>query len=267
MICYKKAKGVRNMTKMPVLFVGHGSPMNAIEVNAFTRGWAEIAAKIPKPEAILCISAHWTTDGSKVSDAPQPKTVYDMYGFPHALYEVKYDSPGAPELAHSLRDLAPKVQIDNSWGIDHGTWSVLHVMYPNADIPLIQLSLDRNESRQYHYDLGQKLKALREKGVLIMGSGNVVHNLGRINWDMNDGYTWAREFDDYIKENIMSRELGNVIDYKKAGLSSREAFYTTEHFDPLLYVLGASDENDKLTVFNNDCTLGSLSMTCYLFEA
>ena len=254
------------MTKMPVLFVGHGSPMNAIEENAYTNRWKEIAARFPKPEAIVCISAHWTTDGSRVCDDLQPKTVYDMYGFPQALYEVKYNSPGAPELAHAIRELAPEVQIDNSWGIDHGTWSVLHVMYPDADIPLIQLSLDRNESRQYHFDLGQKLKALRDKGVLIMGSGNVVHNLGRINWDMNGGYGWAKEFDDYIKENIERREFQNVIDYRKAGKSAQDAFYTTEHFDPLLYVLGASSEKDMLTVFNDECTLGSLSMTCYLFE-
>lgn len=254
------------MTKMPVLFVGHGSPMNAIEDNAFTRTWTEIAARIPKPEAILCVSAHWVTEGSRVCDEPSPKTVYDMYGFPQALYEVKYDSPGAPELAHILCDLAPEVRIDNSWGIDHGTWSVLHVMYPNADIPLIQLSLDRNESRQYHFDLGQKLRALRDKGVLIMGSGNVVHNLGRINWDLNGGYSWAKEFDAYIKENIKHREFQNVVDYRKAGESAREAFYTTEHFDPLLYILGVSNEKDRLTVFNNECALGSLSMTGYLFE-
>ena len=253
------------MSETPVLFIGHGSPMNAIEENRFTKAWAEIAAKIPKPEAILCISAHWTTDGSRVSDDPQPKTVYDMYGFPQALYEVKYTPPGAPNLAHMVRDLAPEVQIDNSWGIDHGTWSVLHVMYPEADIPLIQLSVSLNGDRKYHFELGQKLKSLREKGVLIMGSGNVVHNLGRVNWDMNGGYDWAVEFDGYIKNNIASREFKNVIDYKKAGKSALEAFYTTEHFDPLLYVLGASDEKDSLRIFNNECALGSLSMTGYLF--
>lgn len=255
------------MPKMPLLFIGHGSPINAIEDNSFTRGWAEIAARIPKPEAIVCISAHWTTHGSRVCDEAHPKTVYDFYGFPQALYEVKYDSPGAPNIAQLIKSLAPNVQIDNSWGIDHGAWSVLHVMYPNADIPLIQLSLNLKGDRQYHFELGQRLKSLREKGVLILGSGNVVHNLGRINWDMNGGYGWAREFDDYIRENIARREYQNVIDYRKAGSSAQEAFYTTEHFDPLLYVLGASDENDSLTVFNNECALGSLSMTCYLFEA
>jgi len=255
------------MSKMPLLFIGHGSPMNAIEKNSFTNTWAEIAAKIPRPEAIVCISAHWTTDGSCVSDNEHPKTVYDMYGFPQALYEVKYAAPGAPKIAYTLRELAPNVRIDNSWGIDHGAWSVLRVMYPYADVPLIQLSLNLKGDRRYHFELGQKLKVLREKGVLILGSGNVVHNLGRINWDMSGGYAWAQEFDDYIRENVERREFQNVVDYRKAGKSAQEAFYTTEHFDPLLYILGASDEKDSLTVFNNECLLGSLSMTCYLFEA
>jgi len=165
-----------------------------------------------------------------------------------------------------IADIAENVLIDNSWGIDHGTWSVLHVMYPDADIPVLQLSINQNETRQYHFELGAKLKALREKGVLIIGSGNVVHNLGRVNWNMAGGYEWAYEFDNYIKDNIISREFTNVTEYLKAGKSAEQAFYTTEHFDPLLYILGASDENDRLTIFNNDCTLGALSMTSYLFE-
>jgi len=254
------------MKKMPVLFVGHGSPMNAIEKNSFTKGWAEIAEIIPKPEAILSVSAHWTTNGSRISDEIQPKTIYDMYGFPQELYDVKFEPQGAPEIAHMVEELAENVRIDNSWGIDHGTWSVLHVMYPNADIPVLQLSISQNETRQYHFELGAKLKALRERGVLIIGSGNVVHNLGCVNWNMAGGYEWAYEFDNYIKKNLISREFKNVVDYLNAGISAEQAFYTTEHFDPLLYILGASDENDRLKIFNNDCTLGALSMTSYLFE-
>ncbi len=254
------------MKEMPVLFVGHGSPMNAIEENTFTKKWVEIAAKLPKPVAILAISAHWTTNGSKVTDSQQPKTIYDMYGFPKELYEVVYRPAGSPEYAHLTRDLIGHAQIDNSWGIDHGTWSVLRVMYPEADIPVFQLSVSQNETRAYHYEVGQKLKALRKKGVLILGSGNVVHNLGRAHWGMASGYDWAVEFDAYIHDKISKRAYQDVIDYHKAGKSAALAFHTTEHFDPLLYVLGASDETDQLTIFNDACTLGSLSMTSYLFE-
>jgi len=255
------------MDKMPVLFVGHGSPMNAIEENSFTKTWKEIATKIPKPKAILAVSAHWTTNGSKINDETDPKTVYDMYGFPQELYNVVFKPQGAPEIAHLVMDIAENVRIDNSWGIDHGTWSVLHVMYPDADIPVLQLSISQNESREYHFELGRKLRALREMGVLIIGSGNVVHNLGRVNWDMVGGYDWANDFDNYIRENIITRKFVDVLNYHKAGKSAEQAFYTTEHFDPLLYVLGASDENDRLSIFNNVCNLGSLSMTCYLFES
>jgi 4,5-DOPA dioxygenase extradiol len=255
------------MHKMPVLFVGHGSPMNAIEDNEFTRNWVEIAAKIPKPEAILAVSAHWTTHGIKVGDSPEPRTIYDMYGFPKELYKVTYQPAGSPEFAHLTMDLVKTIEIDNSWGIDHGTWSVLNLMYPKADIPVFQLSVNQGVTRQYHYDVGQALKSLREKGVLILGSGNVVHNLGRVNWGMDGGYDWATEFDGYIKEKIISREYQDVIDYSKAGKSSQLAFHSTEHFDPLLYVLGASDDQDKLSIYNGACVLGSLSMTSYLIES
>jgi 4,5-DOPA dioxygenase extradiol len=251
---------------MPVLFVGHGSPMNAIEDNIYTRTWMEIGAVIPRPEAILSVSAHWATGGTRVSDSPHPRTVYDMYGFPKELNEVVYQPPGAPELARMAAGLLQNVRVDDSWGIDHGTWSVLSRMYPNADIPVFQLSLDVNASRQDHFELGQALKPLREKGVLIIGSGNVVHNLSRIDWDMDGGYPWAVEFDGYVKNRISQGKFSDVIDYKNAGPSARSAFYTTEHFDPLLYVLGAADTGDRPTVMNDSCTLGSLSMTCYLFE-
>lgn len=253
------------MKRMPVLFVGHGSPMNAIEDNPFTAEWEALGTKLPRPEAILSVSAHWFTPGTRVTDVPAPKMVYDMYGFPDELYQIVYPAPGSSHFAHVSRDLiARRVEIDNTWGIDHGTWSVLHRMFPQADIPVYQLSVDRLATPEEHYQIGRELTALREQGVLIFGSGNVVHNLARVNWDMSGGYAWAEEFDDYIKSNILARNDRDVIDYKKAGGASL-AFTTLDHFAPLLYTLGASGEEDGVTVFNDACVLGSLSMTGYLF--
>lgn len=253
--------------KMPALFVGHGTPMNAIEDNQYTRNWRAVADEFPKPKAILAISAHWYTSGSLVNDETNPKMVYDMYGFPDELYKVVYGAKGAPKLAHLTKDLIKSsVKIDNSWGYDHGTWSVLCKMYPEADIPVYQLSVDRNASAEIHFQIGQQISALREEGVLILGSGNVVHNLSKISWEMEGGHPWAIDFDSYIKNKISSREYENVINYKTAGKSSELAFYTPDHFYPLLYILGASREDDTLKIFNDSCDLGSLSMTSYLFK-
>ena len=253
--------------KMPVLFVGHGSPMNALEDNEYTRGWEEIAKLLPRPKAILAVSAHWYTDGTRVTDAEYPKTVYDMYGFPEELYQIEYNAPGAPELAHLTKELLQKeVRIDNSWGFDHGTWVVLHKMFPGADIPVFQLSVDRNAPAELHYQMGKELKALREQGVLILASGNVVHNLQRVEWGMEKGYPWAEEFDGYIRDKIRNKEYDEVVHYEKVGQSARQAFPTPDHFFPLLYVLGAAEDSDQLTVFNESCVLGSLSMTSYLFQ-
>jgi 4,5-DOPA dioxygenase extradiol len=252
---------------MPVLFVGHGSPMNAIEDNEYSKNWSKIASRIPRPEAILSVSAHWYTPGSRITDAANPKMVYDMQGFPDELYRVRYDAPGSPELAHSTIQLMSRtVDIDNSWGCDHGTWSVLCRMYPKADIPVYQLSVDSSSGSREHFRIGQEIGSLREKGILIFSSGNVVHNLSYISWNMTGGFPWAVEFDTYIKEKIVAKEYQKVIHYEQAGKSSELAFYTPEHFYPLLYVLGAARSEDRLTVFNDSCTMGSLSMTCYLFE-
>lgn len=254
--------------RMPVLFVGHGSPMNALEENEYTENWKKIAKLIPRPEAILSISAHWYTDGTRITDAAEPRMVYDMYGFPEELYQIKYNAPGSPELAHLTKGLISReVTIDNSWGYDHGTWSILHKMYPEADIPVYQLSVDKNAGSADHYRIGQELKALRDKGVMIFASGNVVHNLRMVNWDMEGGYSWAEEFDRYIKEKIIKKEYDDVIHYERAGKSAQSAFPTPEHFYPLLYVLGSTDREDRLTVFNDSCMLGGLSMTSYLFQA
>lgn len=253
--------------RMPALFIGHGSPMNAIEDNGYTKAWEEVGKRIVKPDAILSISAHWYTKGTKITDDPKPKVIYDMYGFPDALYHVNYQPDGSPKLAHETVSLISReVKKDNSWGIDHGTWSVLCRMYPKADIPVFQLSVDADAGAETHFKIGRELTSLRDQGVMIFGSGNVVHNLSRVNWDMQDGYPWASEFDGYIKDKITAAQYDDVLNYSKAGPSAALAFPTPDHFDPLLYVLGASSKSDRLTVFNDSCTLGALSMTCYLFE-
>jgi 4,5-DOPA dioxygenase extradiol len=254
------------MNKMPALFVGHGSPMNAIEDNEYTRKWQQMAHELPRPEAILSVSAHWVTRGTRVMDEPAPKMIYDMYGFPDELYRVTYPAKGAPETALLAKGMIKReVKADNSWGYDHGTWSVLSRMFPKADIPVFQLSLDSTICMEEHYRTGRELSALRNQGVMIFGSGNVVHNLSRVSWGMKGGQPWAVEFDSYILGRVENRVFDDVVNYRRAGQCSELAFYTPEHFQPLLYVLAASDENDKLTVFNNSCTMGSMSMTSYLF--
>ena len=254
--------------RMPVVFTGHGSPMNAIEEGKYTDGWRAAAQKLPKPRAILSVSAHWYTNGSKVCDLAQPKVVYDMYGFPKELYEVNYAAPGDPALAHRVMELAgPSVTVDNSWGLDHGTWAVLHRMYPDHGIPVVQLSVDRNLTARQHFELGKKLRPLRGEGVLILASGDVVHNLGLVDWSMDRGFDWAEEFDGYIKDSVLAGKFENVINYQTAGQSAKRAFTTPEHFYPLLYALGASDEKDKITAWNDSCELGAVSMTSYTFSA
>lgn len=255
------------MKKMPVLFIGHGSPMNAIEDNIFSLRWHSLPELIPKPKAILAISAHWYTDGTRINTASEPKVIYDMYGFPKELYEVKYPAPGAPRLAEYTAGLiSADVTEDNSWGIDHGTWSILHRMYPKADIPVYQLSVDKDAAPEQHLQIGRELAALREKEVLIIASGNVVHNLALVDWEMQGGHRWAEVFDAFIKQKVMAKDYRAVMDYKQAGESARLAFFTPDHFYPLLYAIGAAGNDDRLTVFNEGCTLGALSMTSYLWK-
>ncbi len=253
------------MKTMPVLFIGHGSPMNAIEDNIFTTTWTEIGLSLPRPKAILSISAHWYTDRTQVNDENHPATIYDMYGFPDELYRITYPAPGSPELAMDVKQLiGDLVTVDNSWGLDHGTWSVLNKLYPKADIPVVQLSIDRNAPAEAHYELGRKLKPLRDQGILIFSSGNVVHNLNKADMSMENGYDWAYEFDEYIHNSILLGKFENVVNYKKAGSSSEMAFWTPEHFYPLLYTLGCLDKFDIIEVYNKACVYGSLSMTSYI---
>jgi 4,5-DOPA dioxygenase extradiol len=255
------------MMRMPVVFIGHGSPMNAVEDNEFTRTWIKIAAEIPEPSAILAVSAHWYTEGTRINDEANPRMIYDMYGFPEELYKVNYNAPGSPDHAHiTIKLIKKNVIIDNSWGFDHGTWSVLNVMYPDAHIPVYQLSINRTLYPEEHFNIGKQIMELRDKGVLILASGNIVHNLYRINFSMDKGYDWAYEFDNFVSERITGRNFDDIINYSKAGKSAEFAFTIPDHYYPLLYALGASSENDNITFYNQACIAGSLSMTCCLFK-
>jgi Uncharacterized conserved protein len=239
--------------------------MNAIEENQFTARWEALGERLPRPQAILSVSAHWFTPGSRIMDSPAPETIYDMYGFPDELYKIVYSAPGSPHFAQQAKKLIGRnVETDNTWGLDHGTWSVLRRIYPKADIPVFQLSVDRDAPFEDHFQIGRELRALREQGVLIFGSGNIVHNLARIHWNMEGGYPWAEDFDNYIKRNILDGNHRNVIHFEKAGTSASFAFTISDHFAPLLYVLGASDAEDTVSIFNDACVLGSISMTSYL---
>lgn len=240
--------------------------MNAIEDNAFSARWKQLGAELPKPEAILSVSAHWFTAGTKVTDAPKPKMIYDMYGFPEELYRVDYPAAGSPRFAQMAKTLiGDRVKIDNSWGLDHGSWSVLRRVYPKVDVPVFQLSVDAHAPMQAHYEIGRKLRPLRGQGVLIFTSGNIVHNLGRVDWNLQGGYPWAEAFDGYMKENVLNRNFDGAVRYEQAGPSAALAFTTPDHFAPLMYALGATDERDRISVFNEACVMGSLSMTSYLF--
>lgn len=256
------------MTKMPVVFAGHGSPMNAIEDNVYSKTWRKMAELIPKPRAILSLSAHWYTAGTKIMNEEKPKTIYDMYGFTKELYEVRYDAPGAPEMAEVSKALISKeTNYDNSWGIDHGTWSVLVHMYPERDIPVFQISIDADAPPETHYKIGRELRSLRDQGVLIFGTGNIVHNLRLINWDKaGEGFDWAYEFDGFIYENIMKKNHEKILQYGEQGNIAKLAVPIPDHFYPLLYALGASYDDDKISVYNRSCELGSVSMTAYLWE-
>ena len=246
---------------MPALFIGHGNPMNAIEDNEFSRAWAAVARSLPNPKAVLCISAHWETEGTRVTAMEKPKTIHDFYGFPPALFEKQYPAPGSPDLARMaqwmLRESA--VELDSEWGLDHGAWSVLCRMFPDADVPVVQLSLDQRKQPALHYELGREVRGLRKKGVLIIGSGNIVHNLREMAWE-DTAYDWALEFDAKVQELILSGDHKAIIDYSKLGRSARLAVPTLEHYLPLLYVLGTQDKADRVKFFAEKVTLGSMSM-------
>lgn len=259
--------------RMPVLFLGHGSPMNAIEENQFVQGFRNIATKIPKPNAILCISAHWLTHGTFVTAMEKPKTIHDFSGFPKPLFEVQYPAPGSPSLAKETIDLlAPSIaEEDNGWGLDHGAWSVLRHMYPNADIPVVQMSIDYYaKSSEYHFELAKKLVQLRDRGILVVGSGNIVHNLRLIDWKnintVGAGWDWAIEAREKTNKWIVDGDFKNLINYQNQGLALQNAIPTPDHYFPLIYALGLKTEKDNLSLFNDELIGGSLSMTSVIIN-
>lgn len=252
--------------RLPALFIGHGSPMNAIEDNQYSLGWREMAKKLPKPKAILSVSAHWETDGTYVTAMEKPRTIHDFGGFPQALFDAEYPAPGAPETAKATAEAIKHTNVgfDQAWGLDHGTWSVLMQMYPNADIPVFQLSLDATKAPQFHYELGKELRDLRERGVLIVGSGNIVHNLRMMRFD-GKLYDWTEEFDSKVKSFIESGDDNAAIHYERLGTVANYAVPTNEHYLPLLYILGARNPKEEPEFFNAALDLGSISMRSVRF--
>lgn len=253
--------------EMPVLFLGHGSPMNAIEENEFVAGFRETGKDIPRPSAILCISAHWETQGTFVTAMANPRTIHDFGGFPKALFDVQYPAPGSPALARETKNLLQQssIGLDEQWGLDHGAWSVIKHLYPAADVPVIQLSLDYRQSAQWHYDLAKQLQPLRRKGVLIVGSGNMVHNLGQVAWDkLNESgfaFDWAQEANDKMKARIQSGDHKSLINFRSQGRAFDLAIPTPEHYLPLLYSLALQGKGDEVKLFNDKAVAGALTMT------
>jgi len=252
---------------MPALFVGHGSPMNAIEDNAFTRGWQAAAQSIAKPKAILCISAHWETRGVGVCSATQPETIHDFGGFPQALFDVRYPAPGDPALAQRVAAIVKSVQIQTTtqWGLDHGAWSVLRVMYPDADVPVVQLSLDTSKPGPFHLALARELAALRDEGVLIVGSGNIVHNLGVLKRSGDRSpYDWAQRFNEHVRTHLLARDHPSLVHYEMLGDAARHSIPTPEHYLPLLYVIALQGADEAVSIVTEGIESGSISMLSVL---
>ena len=250
--------------KQPVLFIGHGSPMNAIEDNDFTKKLKSLGSELTRPKAILIISAHWETNGTWLTGMEKPKTIHDFYGFPDALFQVQYPASGDPSLVKNVQDniTTPEIEADmNKWGLDHGTWSVLRHMYPKADIPVVQLSIDRTKPFEYHYNLGKKLAFLREQGVLVMGSGNIVHNLRTISWSKSaEPLDWAIEFDQWVKAKANKRDFEALTNEAMNTKAGKLSIPTPEHYLPLLYVLGAGGKEEELKFDIEEIQNASISM-------
>lgn len=259
-------------TLMPALFVGHGSPMNGIEDNLFSNYWKKLGRELPKPNAVLVISAHWLTKGTYITAMEKPQTIHDFGGFPQELFNAQYPAPGNPELAKSIAAGVsnPVIGLDHEWGLDHGCWTILNHFYPNADIPVMQLSIDYNQPPQFHYELGKALRGLRKRGILIMGSGNMVHNLrmvdfARLNED-NYGFDWALEINELFKQRILAGDYASLVDYHKLHASAKLAIPTPDHYYPLLYTLGLKEPKDTPSFFNDRAVAGSLTMTSVMLS-
>jgi 4,5-DOPA dioxygenase extradiol len=256
---------------MPVLFIGHGSPMNGIEDNEFSRQWKAMAANIPTPVAVLVISAHWLSRGTRVTAMDFPRTIHDFGGFPEELFAVQYPAPGSPEIARETASLltSTQVELDHDWGLDHGAWTVIRHMYPEAKIPVLQMSIDFTKPHRYHYELAKELYSLRKKGVLIIGSGNMVHNLRMVAWDkLNEtsyGYDWVLEANKTFKDLIANGDHDRLVNFERLGKSALLAVPTPEHYWPLLYTLGLKGAKDEIQFFNDKAVGGSLTMTSVQF--
>lgn len=259
-------KNFKATERMPALFVGHGNPMNAIEDNIFTRGFESIAKELPRPNAILCISAHWETRGTFVTAMKQPETIHDFGGFPSRLYEVQYPAPGSPELALAIQQgiTSTSVNLTNEWGVDHGCWTVAKFLFPKADIPVIEMSIDYSKPAAFHYQLGKELSALRRKGVIIIGSGNSIHNLRMVDWSNMDtvdsGYDWAIGVNERIRQFITEGDHQSLVNFDKLGKEFKLAIPTPEHFIPLLYTLALQEKDEVPYIFNDHLVAGSLNM-------
>lgn len=267
----KLGSSLSSTEEYPMLFLGHGSPMNAIEENQFVQGFRKVAEQLPTPVAILCVSAHWETKGTKVTAMEQPKTIHDFGGFPKELYEVQYPAPGSPEIAGEIQKLVTRkhIELDHHWGLDHGAWSVIKHLYPKATIPVLQLSIDYTMSAQQHFELAKELRILRKKGILVIGSGNMVHNLRMVAWDKfqerDFGFDWAKEASTFFKKNILDKNFKELIDYKAKGQAVQMAIPTPEHYLPLIYTLGLTNEKESIELFNDEYVAGSLTMTSVKF--
>jgi 4,5-DOPA dioxygenase extradiol len=250
---------------MPLLFVGHGSPMNGIEQNEYSEGWENLGKQLQVPKAVLCISAHWFTKGTRVTAMENPQTIHDFGGFPKALFDVQYPAPGDPVLARETVSLIKKAEVllDHEWGLDHGTWTVIRKMYPGANIPVVQLSIDYTKGPQFHYELAKELSSLRKKGVLIFGSGNMIHNLGILNWNAQGGYDWAIEMNEKFKELILENNHKPLINYESLGKAAKLSIPTPEHYLPMLYTLGLKEDKEQVKFFNDKTMMGSISMTSF----
>ncbi|MGI4733688.1 MAG: 4,5-DOPA dioxygenase extradiol [Janthinobacterium lividum] len=261
------AAGYPLMPPMPVLFIGHGSPMNALEDNAFTRRLHQLRASLPLPKAIVVISAHWQTNGTRVTTNQRPPTIHDFGGFPPALHAVQYPAPGAPSLAQALIDHVHEVHGATDWGLDHGTWTVLHHLYPAANVPVLQLSLDYTKPLAWHFDFARQLRFLRTRGVLLIGSGNIVHNIGLSLTKLRTGdaspFAWATEFDGWVKTKLDQRDFRGLVAYEQAGTSGTLAVPTLDHYLPLLYSAGLAQPEEAITHTFEEVSFGGLSMRTF----
>lgn len=263
----EKKDNWKHKMRMPLLFIGHGCPMHAIQTNKFTLSLQALANTIPQPTAIVCISAHWPTEGTWVTHMPNPRTIHDFYGFPKKLFNVVYPAPGSPETAELIKTIVTRTSIkldDKQWGLDHGVWSVMRHIYPLANVPIVQLSIDIEQPEEFHYQIGQQLRVLREHNILIVSSGNLIHNLSKISWECKSKpYDWAIEFDEWLKEKLITRDFAALMTHYGDTIAGQLSVPTRDHYYPLLYILGAARNEDELVFIYEGIENSSISMRTF----